>query len=86
MDPKVARPCCSWVGRGVGLGDGKVFVGQLDAKLVALDQGTGCVWNGGPWMWPTARTALVDKTPGASAMCASDACPGDACVSALRVH
>src|SRR5690349_6988116 len=38
VDPKVARPCCSWVGRGLGLGEGKVFIGQLDAKLVALDQ------------------------------------------------
>jgi len=46
IDPKVARPCCSWVGRGLGLGDGLVFVGQLDAKLVALDQVTGQVrWS-----------------------------------------
>jgi quinohemoprotein ethanol dehydrogenase len=46
VDPNVARPCCSWVGRGVGLGDGKVFLGQLDAKLVALDQTTGkVVWS-----------------------------------------
>ena len=46
IDPKVARPCCAWVGRGVGLGEGKVFVGQLDAKLVALDQKTGkVVWS-----------------------------------------
>jgi alcohol dehydrogenase (cytochrome c) len=46
VDPKVARPCCSWVGRGVGLGNGEVFVGQLDAKLVALDQLTGAVkWS-----------------------------------------
>ncbi len=46
IDPKVARPCCSWVGRGVGLGNGEVFVGQLDAKLVALDQVTGAVkWS-----------------------------------------
>jgi quinohemoprotein ethanol dehydrogenase len=46
IDPKVARPCCSWVGRGLGLGDGLVFVGQLDAKLVALDQATGQVrWS-----------------------------------------
>src|SRR5690242_9340807 len=46
IDPKVARPCCSWVGRGVGLGNGEVFVGQLDAKLVALDQATGAVkWS-----------------------------------------
>ena len=46
IDPKVARPCCSWVGRGLALGEGKVFVGQLDAKLVALDQLTGrVVWS-----------------------------------------
>ncbi|HTC44450.1 MAG TPA: PQQ-binding-like beta-propeller repeat protein [Steroidobacteraceae bacterium] len=32
--------------RGVALGDGMVFVGQLDAKLVALDQRTGkVVWS-----------------------------------------
>jgi quinohemoprotein ethanol dehydrogenase len=33
--------CCGWDNRGVALGDGKVFVGQLDAKLVALDAKTG---------------------------------------------
>jgi alcohol dehydrogenase (cytochrome c) len=38
--------CCGWTSRGVGLGDGKVFVGQLDGKLVALDQRTGQVaWS-----------------------------------------
>ncbi|MEP7247004.1 MAG: PQQ-binding-like beta-propeller repeat protein, partial [Gammaproteobacteria bacterium] len=46
IDLKAARPCCSWVGRGLGLGDGKIFVGQLDSKLVALDQLTGqVVWS-----------------------------------------
>ena len=46
IDPKVARPCCSWVGRGLAIGEGKVFVGQLDAKLVALDQVTGRIaWS-----------------------------------------
>lgn len=38
--------CCGWTSRGVGLGKGKVFVGQLDGKLVALDQITGAVsWS-----------------------------------------
>jgi alcohol dehydrogenase (cytochrome c) len=38
--------CCGWTSRGVGLGQGKVFVGQLDGKLVALDQKTGAVaWS-----------------------------------------
>jgi alcohol dehydrogenase (cytochrome c) len=32
--------------RGVAMGDGKIFVGQLDAKLVALDQTNGAVlWS-----------------------------------------
>jgi len=33
--------CCGWDNRGVAIGDGKVFVGQLDARLVALDQESG---------------------------------------------
>src|SRR5690606_41999682 len=38
--------CCGWTSRGVSLGDGKVFVGRLDGKLVALDQRTGnVVWS-----------------------------------------
>lgn len=38
--------CCGWVSRGVGLGEGKIFVGQVDAKLLALDQKTGKVlWS-----------------------------------------
>jgi alcohol dehydrogenase (cytochrome c) len=46
VDPAVTRPCCGWAARGVALGQSKVFVGQLDAKLVALDQRTGKVaWS-----------------------------------------
>jgi alcohol dehydrogenase (cytochrome c) len=38
--------CCGRLSRGVGLGDGKVYVGRLDARLVALDQATGkVVWD-----------------------------------------
>ncbi|WP_462413135.1 outer membrane protein assembly factor BamB family protein [Neobacillus sp. Marseille-QA0830] len=38
--------CCGWISRGVAIGDGKVFVGLLDARLVALDQKTGkVVWE-----------------------------------------
>lgn len=33
--------CCGQVNRGVAVGDGKVFVGQLDAVLVALNAETG---------------------------------------------
>ncbi|HJR68905.1 MAG TPA: PQQ-binding-like beta-propeller repeat protein, partial [Gammaproteobacteria bacterium] len=46
LDPANPAVCCGWTSRGVGLGDGKVFVGQLDGKLVALDQATGRVaWS-----------------------------------------
>ena len=46
LDPAIDVICCGWTSRGVGLGEGKVFVGQLDGKLVALDQQTGSViWS-----------------------------------------
>jgi quinohemoprotein ethanol dehydrogenase len=46
LDQKNNAVCCGWTSRGVGLGDGKVFVGRLDGKLVALDQKTGkVVWS-----------------------------------------
>ena len=38
--------CCGQVNRGVAVGDGHVFVGQVDAKLTALNQDTGEVaWS-----------------------------------------
>ena len=46
LDDKNDVVCCGWTSRGVSLGDGKVFVGQLDGKLVALEQKTGkVVWQ-----------------------------------------
>jgi quinohemoprotein ethanol dehydrogenase len=46
LDPSRVKVCCGWVSRGVAIGDGKVFVGRLDAQLVALDQRTGQVlWS-----------------------------------------
>jgi alcohol dehydrogenase (cytochrome c) len=46
LDEKLSVVCCGWTSRGVGLGDGKIYVGQLDGKLVALDQRTGSVvWS-----------------------------------------
>ena len=38
--------CCGRLSRGLGLGDGKIYLGRLDARLVALDQLTGKVaWD-----------------------------------------
>jgi quinohemoprotein ethanol dehydrogenase len=46
LDPNRVRACCGWISRGLGLGAGKIYLGQLDAKLVALDQRTGkVVWS-----------------------------------------
>jgi alcohol dehydrogenase (cytochrome c) len=45
LDQTIDTVCCGWLSRGVGLGDGKVFVGQLDGQLKALDQRTGeVIW------------------------------------------
>jgi PQQ-dependent dehydrogenase (methanol/ethanol family) len=41
-----ARACCDVVNRGVALYKGKVYVGVIDGRLVALDAGTGNpVWD-----------------------------------------
>jgi len=41
-----SRACCDVVNRGVALYDGKVYVGVIDGRLVALDQKTGePVWD-----------------------------------------
>jgi alcohol dehydrogenase (cytochrome c) len=46
LNQSISTVCCGWESRGVALGEGRVFVGQLDGKLVALDQRTGKVaWS-----------------------------------------
>jgi quinohemoprotein ethanol dehydrogenase len=57
LDQKIATVCCGWTSRGVGLGDGKVFVGQLDGRMVALDQQTGKVeWSKSVGSWKKGET------------------------------
>jgi quinohemoprotein ethanol dehydrogenase len=41
IDQKITSVCCGWDNRGVAIGEGKVFLGQLDANVVALDIKTG---------------------------------------------
>ena len=46
LDQKITTVCCGWTSRGVAIGEGKVYVGQLDGKLVALDIDSGEVaWS-----------------------------------------
>src|ERR687886_2056698 len=49
--------CCGWDNRGVAAGDGRIYSGQLDASVVALDQKTGKI------AW---RTQLEDFRDGYS--------------------
>jgi PQQ-dependent dehydrogenase (methanol/ethanol family) len=62
-DPKVPKQwgkmaCCDVVNRGVALYQGKVFVGTLDARLVALEASTGRVL----WDVKTADTSEYPYT------------------------
>ncbi|HVG53028.1 MAG TPA: PQQ-binding-like beta-propeller repeat protein [Vicinamibacterales bacterium] len=43
IDPSITSVCCGWNNKGVALSEDKVFIGQLDAQLVALDRATGKV-------------------------------------------
>ena len=61
LDDKIDTVCCGWSSRGLGLGDGKLYVGQLDGKLVALDQRTGAV------VWSTQAERWQDGLPITSA-------------------
>jgi len=57
LDEHIDAVCCGWLSRGVGLGDGRVYVGQLDGKLVALDQRTGTVaWSTQAERWEDGFT------------------------------
>ena len=46
IDQQITTVCCGWVNRGLAMGEGMVFLGQLDANVVALDMKTGKeVWK-----------------------------------------
>ena len=46
IDQKLTSVCCGWDNRGVAIGEGMLFLGQLDANVVALDIKTGKeVWK-----------------------------------------
>lgn len=54
---EITTVCCGWTSRGVAMGEGKIFVGQLDGKLVALDARTGkIVWSVQSEKWQEGYT------------------------------
>lgn len=48
--------CCGWDARGLAMGEGKIFVAQLDGNVVALDQSTGQI------VWKTPNLRWQDGT------------------------
>lgn len=57
LDEAIATVCCGWTSRGVAIGDGMVYIGQLNGKVVALDQQTGKVrWEGTVGRWQNGET------------------------------
>ena len=57
LEQTISTVCCGWLSRGVAIGDGKVYLGQLDGKLVALDQKTGKVaWTTVVGRWQDGYT------------------------------
>jgi quinohemoprotein ethanol dehydrogenase len=46
IDQQITTVCCGWLNRGLAMGEGMLFLGQLDANVVALDIKTGKeVWK-----------------------------------------
>ena len=46
IDQKLTSVCRGWDNRGLAMGEGMLFLGQLDANVVALDMKTGKeVWK-----------------------------------------
>jgi quinohemoprotein ethanol dehydrogenase len=57
LDQTISTICCGWTSRGVAVGDGKVYVGQLDGRLVALDQKSGnTIWSTQAERWQDGYT------------------------------
>ena len=78
-DPKVDREkkgadaCCDVVNRGVAAWKGKIYLGALDGRLIALDGKTGkVVWE----TWTVPQDSHFTITPSCSASSSSLSCAG----------
>jgi alcohol dehydrogenase (cytochrome c) len=57
IDQKISTACCGWVNRGLAMGEGLLFSGQLDANVVALNMKTGeVVWKTSLEKWENGYT------------------------------
>jgi alcohol dehydrogenase (cytochrome c) len=57
IDQKITTVCCGWDNRGLAMGEGMLFFGQLDSNMVALDMQTGkVVWKTPIEQWENGYT------------------------------
>src|SRR5437870_10616711 len=57
IDQKISTVCCGWVNRGLAMGEGLLYFGQLDANVVAPDMKTGKVaWKTPIGTWENGYT------------------------------
>ena len=57
LDQTISTVCCGWLNRGVALGDGRLYLGRLDGRVMALDQKTGkTVWTRQLVQWQKGQT------------------------------
>jgi quinohemoprotein ethanol dehydrogenase len=60
LDQSISTACCGWDNRGVAIGEGKVYLAQLDGKVVALDMRTGKVdWTKQVARWQDGYTMTM---------------------------
>ena len=80
IDQRKTSACCGWLSRGLAMGEGLLFVGQLDANVVALDKQTGReVWRTPIENWrdtgiasPVLRSTLTASSTAASPAASSE--------------
>jgi quinohemoprotein ethanol dehydrogenase len=57
LNQKITTVCCGWTSRGVAIGDGRVYLGRLDGKLIALNQKDGKIaWSTQVMPWQQGYT------------------------------
>jgi quinohemoprotein ethanol dehydrogenase len=57
ISQEITTVCCGWLNRGVAIGSGRVYLGQLDGKVVALDQKSGdVIWKKQLVKWQLGQT------------------------------
>ncbi|MCB1747655.1 MAG: PQQ-binding-like beta-propeller repeat protein [Gammaproteobacteria bacterium] len=57
LDPDISTICCGWTSRGVAIGEGRLYLGRLDGRLVALDAASGEVlWSVETERWQDGYT------------------------------